>query len=42
MVFPSILYMGIFWAIIGLISTERLGRVLKETGENLLKWYGDF
>lgn len=26
-----------FWIVLGIISTERLGSVLKQTGENLLK-----
>jgi hypothetical protein len=28
--------MGVVWALIGLFSSKSLGRVLKQTGENLL------
>jgi hypothetical protein len=34
---PLIIVMGIVWALIGLASAESLGKVLKKTGENLLK-----
>ena len=33
---PIIIIMGFVWALIGLFSTRNLGKVLKETGENLL------
>lgn len=36
LVVPSIIIMGFVWAFIGLFSIESLGKVLKETGENLL------
>ena len=35
--FPILIIMGVVWALIGLASTESLGKVLKQTGENLLK-----
>jgi hypothetical protein len=36
LVVPIVLIMGVVWALIGLFSTRSLGKVLKETGENLL------
>ncbi len=36
LVTPIVLIMGVVWALIGLFSTRSLGKVLKETGENLL------
>jgi hypothetical protein len=36
LVAPIVLIMGFVWALIGLFSTRSLGKVLKETGENLL------
>lgn len=37
LVFPSVIILGILWALIGVVSTKSLGNVLKKTGENLLK-----
>lgn len=37
LVFPCMILMGVVWALIGLFSIEALGKVLKETGTNLLK-----
>lgn len=34
---PVIIIMGVVWALIGIGSAEGLGKVLKQTGENLLK-----
>lgn len=33
---PVIIIMGFVWAFIGIVSQKSLGRVLKQTGENLL------
>lgn len=35
--FPLVLLASVVWAIIGLIDEKALGKVLKQTGENLLK-----
>ena len=37
LLFPLIVIMGVVWALIGLASAESLGKVLKQTGENLLR-----
>lgn len=34
---PTILIFSIFWIGLMLISSERFGKVLKQTGENFLK-----
>jgi len=34
--FPLLIIWSVVWACIGIFSQESLGRVLKETGENLL------
>jgi hypothetical protein len=36
LVVPAVIVAGFIWAFIGLFSVERLGKVLKQTGENLL------
>lgn len=36
LVAPIIIIMGFVWGLIGLFSTRSLGKVLKQTGENLL------
>jgi hypothetical protein len=36
LVAPVLIIMGFVWALIGLFSTKSLGKVLKQTGENLL------
>ena len=35
--FPLIILTSVVWAFIGLFSTDSLGKVLKQTGENLLQ-----
>jgi hypothetical protein len=37
LLFPVMIIMGIFWGIIGVFSVRSLGKVLVETGNNLLK-----
>ena len=36
LVAPALIIMGFVWAVIGLFSTKILGKVLKQTGENLI------
>jgi hypothetical protein len=34
---PALVFASVLWVIIGVISTNSLGEVLKKTGENLLR-----